>query len=123
MNKQSLDERIKEALRPSIGPMNDVGTVEDANEWCKDENCTWLNAKGTCRYVEVDNEALKTLIKDFIQEVLPERKLTMSDAMWDIPDTREGKFQRMQLTANEGFNDAIDTINSNLDSLLTGEKK
>ncbi len=43
-------------------------------------------------------------------DALPERKLEMSDAMWDIPDTLEGKFQRMGLVENKGFNECRDQM-------------
>jgi len=88
MNKKSLDERIEEYV--------------DSHQYID----------GDLRPVPYDEiyPEFKQLIRDVIQEVLPEKKeWGKLEDPYDNPDIQEG------------FNEAIDTINSNVDSLLTGE--
>lgn len=91
MNKQSLDERIEEYV--------------DAHQYID----------GDLRPVPYDEiyPEFKQIIKDVIQEVLPEQ----------IQEKPLGIVTQEQIHFSKGFNHAIDTINSNLDSLLTGEKQ
>ena len=92
MNKQSLDERIEEYV--------------DSHQYID----------GDLRPVPYDEiyPEFKQLIRDVIQEVLPEKKpeyvkQRVGRDLYDVPAA--------------SYNNAIDTINSNLDSLLTGEKQ
>ena len=93
MNKQSLDERIEEYV--------------DSHQYIG----------GDLRPVPYDEiyPDFKQIIKDVIQEVLPEKKDQLSQST--LEDESRCRFYRYG-----GYNRAIDTINSNLDNLLTGEK-
>lgn len=97
MNKQSLDERI---------------------------GLLWLFVDEMGH--QTFNREVKAIFKDVIQEVLPEKtsKDIISIAYTGKPDdAKEDWTPQESLNLSKGFNHAIDTINSNVDSLLTGEKQ
>ena len=95
MNKQSLDERIDEIVRLTH---------------------TSCGYQKPCPVESASKRAVRELFKDVIQEVLPEKKDQLSQS------TLEDE-SRCRFYYYGGYNRAIDTINSNVDSLLTGEKK
>lgn len=89
MNKQSLDERIEEYV--------------DSHQYIG----------GDLRPVPYDEiyPDFKQIIKDVIQEVLPEKKDQLSQST--LEDESRCRFYRYG-----GYNHAIDTINSNVEKLL-----
>ncbi len=92
MNKQSLDERIDEIVRLTH---------------------TSCGYQKPCPVESASKRAVRELFKDVIQEVLPEKK----------PEYVKQRVGRDLYDVHAAsYNNAIDTINSNLDSLLTGEK-
>ena len=112
MNKQSLDERIDHILLERYG--NSI-THADCDESCMEKS----------NYIELKKE-LSQAFKDVIQEVLPEKTSEdiISIAYTGKPDdAKEDWTPRESLNLSKGYNHAIDTINSNVDSLLTREKQ
>jgi predicted transcriptional regulator YheO len=94
MNKQSLDERIQ--FLKAVARLTDNNRTDGL---LKDESFEIM---------------VEMFIRDVIQEVLPEKKpeyvkQRVGRDLYDVPAA--------------SYNNAIDTINSNLDSLLTGEKQ
>ena len=102
MNKQSLDERIEEYV--------------DSHQYID----------GDLRPVPYDEiyPEFKQLIRDVIQEVLPE-KTSLDIEDMDAHEWRDYVDRQVYSLADldDKHDSVIDTINSNLDSLLTGEKQ
>ena len=99
MNKQSLDERIEEYV--------------DSHQYID----------GDLRPVPYDEiyPDFKQIIKDVIQEVLPEKTSEdiISIAYTGKPDDAKDDWTpKESLSLSKGHNHAIDTINSNVEKLL-----
>lgn len=61
---------------------------------------------------DADVEVAVDEILDLVASKMPEKKVTMSDAMWDFPEGMEGHAQKAKLLENEGWNAYHDSVKS-----------